>query len=406
MPRLSLLGLPALGLSLAITAVSVLVPLILRRYTTSSTLIGVVVAGEGVLALLVPVWIGGLSDRTRTAIGGRLPYVLAGAALCTPALFVLPFARSILGIGAVVFLFYLGYFVYYPAYRALFADLVPTRHFARSQGIEALFREIGLALALTLCPLLFTFWEPLPFFFSGAVLAALSLLYVERVRRRLPKREARPIQRDPDRFAILRQPGVRRVLIANALWEFAMAGLKSFVLLYVVVGTGRSPAVASTLMGIVALVAMIAAPIAGRLGDRFGVIRVMRVALVVYTVGLLLPCFTSSLAVLLPAMPLIGFGGAVAMTLPYALLSSYLPNRNHGLGAGLFEFSRGVGAILGPMVTGTAIDVLAPFFASTQGYAAMWLVQAIALFISLPLLPAAVQRAPRSGPSIPAAQNP
>jgi MFS family permease len=171
-----------------------------------------------------------------------------------------------------------------------------------------------------------------------------------------------------------------------------MSGLKSFVLLYVVVGTGRSATVASTLMGIVAVVAVIAAPIAGRLGDRYGVVQVMRVALVVYAVGLLLPCFTSSLSVLIPAMPLIGFGGAVAMTLPYALLAGHLPNRSHGFGAGLFEFSRGVGAILGPVVTGASIDLLKPVFASTQGYAALWLVQSIALFISLPLLPRATPR--------------
>jgi hypothetical protein len=39
------------------------------------------------------------------------------------------------------------------------------------------------------------------------------------------------------------------------------------------------------------------------------------------------------------------------------------------------------------VVTGAAIDLMKPVFPATHGYAAMWLVQALALLASLPLLP-------------------
>ena len=120
---MSLLGLPALPLALSITTVSVLIPLTLSRLTASSFLIGVVVAGEGLLALLLPLWIGPLSDRTRSALGGRLPYVIAGTIVCAVALAILPFAASLLVIAALVMLFNLGYFVCYPTYRALYPDV-------------------------------------------------------------------------------------------------------------------------------------------------------------------------------------------------------------------------------------------------------------------------------------------
>jgi hypothetical protein len=55
--------------------------------------------------------------------------------------------------------------------------------------------------------------------------------------------------------------------------------------------------------------------------------------------------------------------------------------------AGWFELSRGAGVIAGPIVTGAAIDLLRPLFESTEGYAAMWLVQALALLASFPLVP-------------------
>jgi MFS family permease len=383
---LGLLGVPALALAFAITTVSALVPLTLQRLAASPLLIGVVVAGEGLIALLLPLWIGPLSDRTRTALGGRLPYVILGTALCSPALVGLPFVASVPGIAALMLLFYIGYFVYYPAYRALYPDVVPRARFGRSQGVQTLLREIGLTLALTASPILFSVWAPLPFLACACAFVVLTTSFVVGVHRRAnAMTAARPSQRDA---AARRWPSAaaRRVLLANALWEFSLSSLKSFVVLFVVVGTGRSAASASGLMTIVALVAVVAAPVAGRLADRFGTVRVLRLALYVYAFGLLLPCFTSSLWVLVPAMPLVGFGGAVVMTLPYALLAESTAEESAGKSAGLYEFSRGLGTILGPIVTGAAIEALEPVFPSSHGYAAMWLVQAVALVLSLPLV--------------------
>jgi Na+/melibiose symporter-like transporter len=374
-----LLGVPAFALAFAITTVSALVPLALARRAASPLLIGMVVAGEGLIALSLPLWIGPLSDRTQSAWGGRLPYVVLGAALCAP-----PFVESIAGIAALMLAFYAGYFTYYPAYRALYPELVPVARFARSQGVQSLLRELGLVLALTASPLLFSIQAPLPFFACALALVLASGLFVLRLRARVPKQP--PSNPGPARPR-LPPPNVRRALLANALFEFALSSLKSFVVLFVVVGTGRTPAAASGLMAIVAAVAVVAAPLAGWLGDRFGLVRVTRAALLVYALGLFLPCITRSLWVLVPAMPLVGFGGTVVMTLSYALVALAGPEQSPGASAGWYELSRGAGLIAGPIVTGAAIDLLRPLFASTQGYAAMWLVQALALLASFPLLP-------------------
>jgi MFS family permease len=379
-----LLGVPAFALAFAITTVSVLVPLTLERNAASPLVIGMVVAGEGLIALFLPLWIGPLSDRTRSRWGGRLPFVMLGAALCTPALAGLPFVDTIPSIAALMLLFYVGYFTYYPAYRALYPELVPPSRFARSQGMQSLLRELGLVLALTASPLLFSLRAPLPFFLCAVVLTLVSGLFVLRLRPIVARVPAPNASASRGYFPPAR---VRRVLLANALFEFALSGLKSFVVLFVVVGTGRTPAAASGLMAIVAVVAVVAAPLAGWLGDRFGPLRVTRLALWVYALGLFLPCITQSLWVLIPAMPLVGFGGTVVMTLSYTLVTLAGPEQSPGATAGWYELSRGLGVIAGPIVTGAAIDLLRPLFASTQGYAAMWLVQALALVISVPLVP-------------------
>ena len=378
-----LLAVPAFALAFAITTVSALVPLTLERLTASPVLIGMVVAGEGLIALLLPLWIGPLSDRTHSAWGGRLPYVVLGCCLCAPALAGLPFVSSIAGIALAMLVFYAGYFTYYPAYRALYPELVPEARFARSQGVQSLLREAGLVLALTASPLLFSIEARLPFFLCALTLLGTSALFVVRLRSRVPQAPGPVGSARPH----LPPAPVRRVLLANALFEFALSGLKSFVVLFVVVGTGRTTATASGLMAIVALVAVVAASLAGWLGDRFGPLRVTRAALLVYALGLFLPCITRSLWVLIPAMPLVGFGGTVVMTLSYTLVTLAGAEQSPGATAGWYELSRGAGVIAGPIVTGAAIDLLRPLFASTQGYAAMWLVQALALLASLPLVP-------------------
>ena len=58
--------------------------------------------------------------------------------------------------------------------------------------------------------------------------------------------------------------------------------------------------------------------------------------------------------------------------MPYALLMRMRSAGSNGALAGLYDVSNGLGTLLGPAITGVAIDVLHPFFASTRGYAAMW----------------------------------
>lgn len=387
-PPLALLALPTLGLSLSITALSALVPLLLERYTASSTLIGAVVAGEGVLALVLPLVLGPWSDRTQSRFGARLPFVFAGALLCTLGLLGVAFVDGLWPIAAVVLVFYVGYFTYYTAYRALFPDTVPVGRLGRALGMQTVFREIGLALALTAGPLSFAAAPAAPFLASAVIVVATSALFVVRMRRFVP-RALTAAQAEPASLAALlaRSSRVRRVLLANALWELALSSIKTFVVLYIVVGLGRSPAMASLLLGAVAVVAIVAAPLSGRLADRFGIARVMRPALVVYALGLALPLFTTSLVVLVPALPVIGFGGAMAMALPFALLARHLPAHGHGAGSALYEFSRGAGTLLGPVVTGAAIDLGPALSIGHEGYDMLWLVSASAVLISVPLLP-------------------
>ena len=71
-----------------------IIPLILKyTFSVDDTLIGVVMAMDNVLALFMLPLFGKLSDKTRTKIGRRMPYILAGTAVALACLVLLPLAE-------------------------------------------------------------------------------------------------------------------------------------------------------------------------------------------------------------------------------------------------------------------------------------------------------------------------
>jgi MFS family permease len=393
-PLLILLALPTFGLALGISTLTTYGPVILIKLAESPTVVGALIGAEGALALVVPIAAGGMSDRLPPSpLGRRMPFVLFGAPLATAALAVFPFGSSIGIAGAAVLVFFVGYYAYYPPYRALYADLLPRRLYARAQAGQAIARGAGLGFALLVGGLLLGLWQPLPFLIAAGILAVttIALLPVFRLQSRcdnttLPYKAA-------SLRVLLKSPGLRVFAVVNALWEFSFAGLKSFIVLYIVRGLGLSAAVASAVIAVVAVAYIVGAPLAGWLADRYGLIRVLRLASLVYGTGLLIGALPHTLPPLLIGLPVVALAGAIVLTLPQALAFTLAPVGSEGAAAGLQDFSRGLGVVLGPIAVGVAIGISKPLFTSTHGYASMWPI------IGLPVLLAAflLKRLARSG---------
>jgi MFS family permease len=385
-PLLVLLGLPTFGLALAISVLTTYGPVVLIHILRSPTAVGALIGGEGAFALVVPLGAGTLSDRLpASTLGRRLPFVLVGAPLAAVGLVLLPFSTSIALAGAAVLVFFVGYYVYYPPYRALYADLLPRVLYARAQAGQAIARGAGLGVALLAGGLLIGLWQPLPFLIGAGVLAAttLALMPVFRLQSRCYDTTL-PYEPASLRMTVLKNPKLRLFAVVNALWEFSFAGLKSFIVLYIVHGLGRSAAVASGVIAVVAVAYVAGAPLAGRLADRYGLVRVLRLTSLLYGIGLLYGAFPHTLAPLLIGLPVIALAGAIVLTLPQALAFTLAPPGSEGVAAGLQDFSRGVGLVLGPVVVGAMVTATRGVFSSTDGYASMWLV------IGAPVLLAAI----------------
>ena len=388
-PLLIILGLPTFGLSFAITILTTYGPSVLLSLTHSPAKVGALIGGEGAFALVVPLISGALSDRmhSRTPAGRRMPFVLAGAPLAAGGLVLLPFARDYRFAGLTILMFFIGYYLYYPPYRAIYADILPRRLFARSQSAQAIQRGAGLGIALIAGGLLLSVWTPLPFVIGAGVLglATLALKPVIRLQKTCAGEEIDshgPSARD----LFLHNPQMQIFAVANALWEFSLAGLKTFIVLYITHGLDKSNATASLFIGIVAVAYVVGAPVASRLADKFGIVPVMTGSAAVYGVVLCLGVIPTTVTPMEIDLPLGAIAGAILMTLPQALAFTLAPGASQGAAAGLVDFSRGVGVVLGPVVVGAAVAASQHWLAATQGYAIMWPTIGVPILLSLFLL--------------------
>jgi MFS family permease len=388
---LAILALPTFALALSITLVSSYLGEVTRRFTHETVVIGVIIGSEGVMALWVPLLAGAWSDRARSRIGGRLPFVVAGALPAAVALGVLGFMSSLPAVAVVTAVFFAFYFFAYEPYRAMYPDMVSSEEVAgRAQATQALARGLGTGFALLGGGLLLSISRELPFAIFAVILVLAAAAFVALiVRRGVPEQQrregetARQLARRLPQL-IAEHPALRSYLIANALWETALSGLKAFVILYLTIGLGYSLSTSALMIGGVALVILVGAGAAGKLGDRFGRLRVVTIALVFYGLGFIVPAITTSKPLIGAAMPFIALGGGAVMTMAYAVLMPLMPDDEHGLLTGYYSVSRGLGIVTGPILAGLAISLTrnGPF-ASTHGFQAMFIVCGAAALLSL-----------------------
>jgi MFS family permease len=146
----------------------------------------------------------------------------------------------------------------------------------------------------------------------------------------------------------------------------------------------------STSTSILAAVAggyIVAALVAGRIGDRVGLARVIIVASLVYGTGLVAGGLGQTWhAWYLVLIFLVAIAGGTVMTLAWGLLFKLMPPDERGAISGLATTTKGVGLVIGPLVAGAVIDLLGSRLEATQGYQALWPVLGLPILLVIPLV--------------------
>jgi MFS family permease len=384
------LGTGALGLAWALTTTSAYLPPILEQYTGSTTLVGLVLAAEGFFALTLPLVIGPWSDGFHTPLGRRRPFMLAALGPMAFALALLAFMPNLWTTALLLFGLFFAYYVYEPPYRGLYPDVLPDRVFGRAQGVQHLFRGIAIAGALIGGGFLFHLWQPAPFLTAALVVFAACLVPVALITedgghgrvfegvRTYVAHSWRVLRSNRD---------VATFLVANTAWEGTFAGMRTFVVLYVTVGLDEPLVTSTYILAAVAGGYIVAALVAGRVGDRIGLARVITFASAVYGVGLLAGGLGREWhAWYLALIFVVAIAGGTVMTLAWGLLFKLMPAGERGAISGLATTTKGLGLVIGPLVAGAVIDVLRPSLDETEGYQALWPVLGVPIILAIPLV--------------------
>jgi MFS family permease len=395
------LGLGAFGLAFSITTTAAYLPPLLSRFTDSGTLIGLVLGAEGLFAIALSPVIGPWSDTFHTPLGRRRPFMLAALGPLGFTLLLMAFMPNLWTTTMIVLAFFFAYYVYEPPYRGLYPDLLPQSTYGRAQGIQHVLRGIALGAALVGGGFLLKAWQAAPFVLAAFVTAAAcgaTILFVREDGGHGRVFEGVGAYLRRSWRVLVEEPEVRRFLIANAAWEGTFAAARTFVVLYVIEGLHESKAISSAILGAVATGYVIAAIVSGRLGDRFGLARVIFFASFIYGGGYIVAGFASTwhdwyFALIVP----VSVAGGTVMTLAWGLLFKLMPHEHRGAISGLATTTKGLGLLLGAPIAGAAIDLAGPWLDATDGYQILWPVCGIPILAAIPIVYRLMAVEPRGG---------
>lgn len=361
------------------------VPILLGAYVHSNALVGLVMTLDNVLAIflipIVSVW----SDRTRSPIGRRMPFIVVALPLSALFFSALPFAAE--ASLAALFLAIFGLNIFKQAARgpvvALMPDSIPGSYRSEANGVinamgamGAIIATLALARLMDLdavVPILGPTKGRLPFLAAGfLVLVATALLFAavrERGGAESSIEERSPFASSMRSLAAGQDGSALRILVAVFLWFLGYQGVLPFVGKFCVEELGASSGDAAMPAGLVGIAQAAFAVPAGYAAHRIGRRRAIRGSLVAVALGLAALGFVASpaaaglgagtrFAVFLGLMFVFGVFWIVVITNSFPMLWQMASFGTMGAATGLYYTFKESASIVAPPIAGALIDLV------------------------------------------------
>ncbi|MEO6457834.1 MAG: MFS transporter [Chloroflexia bacterium] len=324
-----------------------------------ATLVALLTNERSLFGGLIQPFVGRLSDRTRSRIGKRSPYILGGGLGTALAIALLATQPPFWLMVAAVTLAGISLFVALGPYNALLVDIAQPAQRGRIGGMVALAGVIGATIFTVLSIRLWETSRGLVFFLS-AVIVAISLTVVafgvyERSSLRLPaQKQGR--ERGVWREVVSNCP-LARYVVAMAVYWLGAGAAAPFITRFGVVELGIPQRDSFTLLLVIVLSTAVGAVAFGFLADRFGKKRVLQPALVLFAVAAFAGSQVPNLAWALPVMVLVGLGNAAPTALHIPLLADFVAKERAGALMGFSNMIWSVAQPVGSFLAGSLVDV-------------------------------------------------
>jgi Na+/melibiose symporter-like transporter len=338
------------------------VPSLLQHHLTSSVWIGAAMGIDNVLALCLVPLVGSLSDATRSPLGRRVPFLLLALPFTAITLGAIPFADR-LGLVALLLAMIVldvALAVWRAPFSALLAELVPSVHRSKTEGILGVAMCLGAMLVLAGARQLSARGVQLPFILAALLVMGVWLLYCLLLREPRTAKEdsaaVRPLRSLREAFTA-GEGRAAQFFAACLLFQMAFQSFSSWFTLH---GAERfHTTVGDVSLGFiaVAVATLIGSMPAGWLGARYGRRRLSLIGLAGMTIACLLLHIVPNLTTAVIVLFLFGLSWSipVANLVPMALELGTAARA--GSLAGAFLLVQSVAGVVGPSLVGGWFDV-------------------------------------------------
>ncbi len=362
--------------------------LFLEEHTKNAIILSLMSSSDSIEGVVVQPIVGAASDRMRSPLGRRRPFMLMTIPIAalfmvlTPLTAHLPISVRLTMMIACVVVFTILFNIAYSPYQALLADITPSRQRGRVTAISTLFGLLGQA-GLMLAPIPIG----LKFFLAAALMLVTTLLTCAAIKERP--------------HTIVTEGGAR----LNALQEVrvALRGLqtllqakKALVVVFLIgVGIGsvfplltlfvkKTTNSTNEQAQMMFLVLMVAAAIAilpfGKLVDVWGAKRVLMIGSGLIVVASVAAFWVTTLTQVAIVLAVAGVGNAAQSAARFPLLTALVPRDEVGFYTGLQATAQSLALPITSVITGYLVNV--------GGYRWIFAVCAICLIASMVVLAA------------------
>lgn len=274
--KLFLIGFGFFGVSVLWSLYNTYVPILLeQKFALDAAAIGFFMSLDNIAALFIQPPGGAWSDRLRTRLGRRLPFILVGAPIAAVAFGLVPLANTLPLFVACTVTTILAMAFWRTPVVALMPDVTPSRLRSQANGIINFMGGLGLVLGTSIGATLVKQNQAYPFWFGSLLVvlaAALVLIFV-----REPKvYENNPNAEKPNMWKSLKElftskhGDAIRIFLAIFFWFIAYNAIEAFLSLYGINHLGLDKSGAGKLITSVGFSFLLFSIPAGFIGAKLG----------------------------------------------------------------------------------------------------------------------------------------
>jgi maltose/moltooligosaccharide transporter len=310
--KIFLLGFGFFGISIIWGVYNAFVPVFLaEKFQLDVRWIGFFMTLDNIAALLIQPPVGAWSDRLRTPIGRRMPFILIGAPIGAIAFGFIPVAAILPLFVACTSTLLLSMAFWRTPVIALMPDITPSPFRSQANGIINLMGGVGAILSFMVGASLYELNPAYPFWMGSVLVIVAGLMVFAFIRE--PKDFA-PSPEEPSMWKSLvevvndQDKSALRIFLAIFFWFLGYTAIEAFFNLYAINHLGISEANGTRLLGELSFIFVLFAIPAGIIGSRIGRRRTIILGIILMSLVMLGIFFLPPATLLNPlvALPLLG----------------------------------------------------------------------------------------------------